>query len=197
MKFEVGQVNKPVLALFLIAAALLGWRLWSLYGGSSDAAAVTTSEDIPTAQRRLQKLREVAATVPAREELFKQAQAELATREKGVLIAPTEAQAQAQLLGTVNDLAKSNGITTQGGEFRDRVLTKDYGEVGVTVRFSCQIEQLVNLLAAIADQPQILATNELRLSGGNDKNKVLQATLTVTTVVPRKLLPEKKGGNLF
>jgi len=197
MKFEAGRVNKLGVAVIVAGAALTGWRLWSVFGGSSEAASVTTTEDIPTAQRRLARLRDIAATVPAREELLKQASAELAAREKEMLVAPTEAQAQAQLLGTLNDLAKNNGITTQGGEFRDRVLTKDYGEVGVTVRFSCDIVQLVNLLAAIADQPQILATNELRLTGGNDKNKTLQAVMTVTAVVPRKLLPEKKGGTLF
>jgi len=196
MKFEVGQVNRLGVAVVVAGLALIGWRLWSVYGEHNDAA-VTVKEDIPTAQHRLQRLREIAATVPSREQLLKQAQAELASREKGVLVAPTEAQAQAQLLGTLNDLAKANGISTQGSEFRDRVLTKDYGEVGVTVRFNCRIEQLVNLLAAIADQPQILATNELRLYGGADKSKVMQAMLTVTAVVPRKLLPDKKGGNLF
>ncbi|HUA62699.1 MAG TPA: type II secretion system protein GspM [Verrucomicrobiae bacterium] len=196
MKLEVGPINKWGVAIIVAGVALIGWRLWSVYGDHNDAA-VMVKEDVPAAQHRLQRLREIAATVPAREQLLKQAQAELATRETGVLLAPTEAQAQAQLLGNLNDLAKANGITTQGSEFRDRVLTKDYGEVGVTVRFNCRIEQLVNLLAAIADQPQILATNELRLYGGTDKNKVLQAMLTVTAVVPRKLLPDKKGGNLF
>jgi len=196
MKFEIGPVNKLGVTVIVAGMALIGWRLWNVYGGHDDMA-VAVKEDIPTAQRRLQKLREIAATVPGREQLLKQAQAELATREKGIMVAPTEAQAQAQLLGTLNDLAHNNGINTTGSEFRDRVLTKDYGEVGVTVHFACDIVQLVNLLAAIADQPQILATNELRLNGGADKNKTLQAMLTVTTVVPRKLLPEKKGGNLF
>jgi hypothetical protein len=67
----------------------------------------------------------------------------------------------------------------------------------VTVRFACDIVQLVNLMAALADHQQILATDELRITGGNDKKKNVQVLLTVSTVVARKLLPEKKGGTLF
>ena len=128
---------------------------------------------------------------------LKQAAAELADREKGILQAPTEPEAQAQLLETLNNLARSNGITTQGGEFRDKPLTKDYGEVSATVHFTCGIEQLVNLMASLADHPQILATDELRITGGNDKNKNVEAMLTVSAVVARKLLPVKKEGTLF
>jgi hypothetical protein len=197
MKLEIGPINKWGLAFIAVGLALVGWRLWTVYGSNSEGPSVTANDDIPSAQKRLRKLREIAATIPAREQLLKQAQAELATREKGVLLAPTESQAQALVLGTLNELARNNGINTQGAEFHDRVVTKDYGEVGVTVRFTCDIVQLVNLMAAIGNQPQILATNELRVTGGTEKNKILQAVLTVTGVVPRKLLPDKKGGNLF
>ena len=67
----------------------------------------------------------------------------------------------------------------------------------MTVRFACDIVQLVNLMAALADYPQILATDEMRIAGGSDKKKNVQVLLTVSTVVARKLLPEKKGGTLF
>jgi hypothetical protein len=55
------------------------------------------------------------------------------------------------------------------------------------------MEQLVNLLAAIGNQPEILATNEIHISGGSDKNKNVQVRMVVSAAVPRKLLPEKKG----
>ena len=41
----------------------------------------------------------------------------------------------------------------------------------MTETFGCGIDQLVNFLAALADQPQILATNEIRVTGGADKKK--------------------------
>jgi Tfp pilus assembly protein PilO len=183
--------------IWLVAG--VGVVLWVRYGiyGDRVSSSVTAADTIPQAEKRLQNLRQAAATVPANEELLKQAAAELADREKGILQAPTEPEAQAQLLETLNNLARSNGITTQGGEFRDKPLTKDYGEVSATVHFTCGIEQLVNLMASLADHPQILATDELRITGGNDKNKNVEAMLTVSAVVARKLLPVKKEGTLF
>jgi len=79
-------------------------------------------------------------------------------------------------------------------EYHAKVLTPDYGELSVTVSFNCGIEQLVNMLAALANQPQILATNEIRVAGGNDKKKNIQVRLAVSSLVPRKLLPAEKKG---
>ena len=139
-------------------------------------------------------MRQLAATVPAKEEMLKQAQAELAAREKGVMRADTAPQAQAQLIDLVQTVAKANGIDSHGVERMDaKAVSKDYGEVSVEVAFTCGIEELVNLLAALADQPQILSTNEIRVNGGTDKKKNIQVRLGVTALVPRKLLPEKKG----
>ncbi len=67
----------------------------------------------------------------------------------------------------------------------------------MTVTFTCGIEQLVNLLAALANQPQILATNEIQVTGGTDKKKNVQVRLSLSGVVPRKLVPEKKGVAAF
>jgi hypothetical protein len=60
------------------------------------------------------------------------------------------------------------------------------------VSFVCGIEQLVNLLAALANnQPQILATNEISVVGGSDKKKNIQVRLTLSALVPRKLIPKR------
>jgi Tfp pilus assembly protein PilO len=196
MNVKFGAIDrKSVLTLVGGVALILAIR-YGVYG-DREAPSVTSSETIPQAEQRLKNLRQAAATVEGKEERLKKASSELADREKGILQAPTEAQAQAQLLETLNNLARSNGIATQGGDFRDKPLSRDYGEVSVTVRFACDIVQLVNLMAALADHQQILATDELRITGGNDKKKNVQVLLTVSTVVARKLLPEKKGGTLF
>ena len=196
MNIQLGTVNRKLLAVFVVSVAAILWLRFSVLS-DHPVATVMVAESIPQAEQRLQKLRQVNATIPGREESLKKAMAELAEREKGILQAPTEAQAQAQLLETLNNLARGNGIATQGGEFHDKPLSKDYGEVSVTVRFGCDIVQLINLMAALADQPQILATNEMRITGGNDKKKNVQVMMTVSCVVARKLLPEKKGGTLF
>ncbi|HUP02386.1 MAG TPA: type II secretion system protein GspM [Bryobacteraceae bacterium] len=166
--------------------------------GDKDAPAVVGQEDsAPAAERRLDNLRKAAATIPAREDLYKKAQAELSQRETGLLKANTEQEAQVALLELVQNTGRANQVTIQGSqEFRDKVLNDDYGEVSVAVAFTCGMEQLVNLLAAIGNQPEILATNEIHISGGSDKKKNVQVRLVVSAAVPRKLLPEKKGTGL-
>jgi predicted RNA-binding protein YlqC (UPF0109 family) len=63
----------------------------------------------------------------------------------------------------------------------------------VEVSFTCGIEQLVNLLAALGDQPQLVATEEIRVNHGNDKKKNVQVRLMVAAPVVGKLIPKKKG----
>jgi len=196
MNIKFGTIDRKSVLTLVGGVALILWVRFGIYGDHV-APSVTSAETIPQAELRLKNLRLAAGTVAAKEERLKKAAAELAEREKGIMDAPTESQAQAQLLETVNNVARSNGISAQGGEFRDKPLTKDYAEVTATVHFNCDIVQLVNLLAALADYPQIVATQEMRITGGNDKKKTIQVMLTVSTVVARKLLPEKKGGTLF
>jgi hypothetical protein len=193
----IGNGDRRSRAVWLIGAALLipaaAWR-FGLIGGS-DAGTVPAAVAIPIAESRLAALRVRAASVPAKQERLGRAQAELATRETGILKADTKAQAQAQLIEMVQAIARANGIEARGVErMGELVVSGDYGEVNVELAFACGIEQLVNLLAALADQPQIMAVNTLRVSGGTDKKKTIQVRLSVGALVPRKLLPEKKGG---
>ncbi len=159
------------------------------------APGVTPAVDsIPLAERRLQRLRQVAATVPGKETVLKQANEELAAREKGILTADTVPQAQAQLLDVIRRIGQENGIDARGAEeMRAKPLSNDYGEVSVAVQFTCRIEQLVNFMAAVANEPQMLATSEIRVSAANPKDKSVQVRLVLSGVVPRKLVPEKKG----
>ncbi len=146
------------------------------------------------AEQRLERLRKLAATVPGKEAVLKQANAELETREAGVLKAETAAQAQAQLLDAIRQAAAANGIDARGAEeMRVQPLGNDYGEVSVAQSFTCGIEQLVNMLADVANRPQILATSEISISGGNDKKKNVQVRLSLSGVVSKKLVPQKKG----
>jgi Tfp pilus assembly protein PilO len=194
MSLQVGTLDRRY-GVALLAAVAAFVLLKAGPFASQDTPVVAPTESIPGAEQRLEKLRQAAATVPAKEEILKQAQAELAARESGLLKGDTRAQAQAQLIELVQSVAKANGIETHGVErMTENVVNGDYGEVGVEVAFTCGIEQLVNLLAALADQPQILATNEVRITGGSDKKKMVQVRLGVSGIVPRKLLPERKAG---
>lgn len=196
MSLQVGTLDRRYAAALLVSVVLFALMEWGPFGNqSSSPAVVAPTETVPMAEKRLQKVRQAAATVPAKEKILKQAQGELATRETGLLKGDTKAQAQAQLSELVQTVAKSNGIEIHGVErWTEQVVTGDYGEVGVEVAFTCGIEQLINLMAALADQQQILATNEVRITGGTDKKKQVQVRMVVSGIVPRGLLPQKKQG---
>ena len=182
------------------ALALLGLGLLTVlvlrYGvfGERRTAVVAASDTIPLAEKRLARLSQVAATVPAKQSLAKKISLEAALREKGIIHAPTAQQAQAHLLETIRRVAKAEHIDVRGGDFPElRPLGNEYGEAAVSVNFECHIEDLVNFLADLTKESELLATNEVRVASGNPKNKMLSVRLTLAGVVPRGLVPVKKG----
>jgi hypothetical protein len=190
-----GTLDRKTAILWISAVAvILILRFFILADRSPDV--VKASESAPMAEKRLERLRQIAATVPGKETLMKQASGELESREKGMLKAETSAQAQAQLHELLHKVGAANGIDIRGIEdMRVKLLGADYGEASVTVRFTCMIEQLVNLLAALATQPELISTNQIQITGNADKNKIIQVRLTLSGVVARKLAQEKKTGS--
>jgi hypothetical protein len=155
---------------------------------------VAAADSVPLAVQRLAKLRETVATVPGKDKISKQAAAELATREKGMILADTAAQAQAQLLEIIRRTGKDEGIDVRGAEeMKVRPLADDYGEVVVAVSFTCRIEQFINFMTDLADRPELLATSDIRVAASNPKEKTVLVRLGLSGVVPRKLAPAKKG----
>ena len=199
MSLTVGTLDRKKLLILVVGVVLLVIRLVSIARDRPAPAVVAgASDSIPVAERRLERLRQLAATVPGKQEVLKQARAELDAREAGIVKTDTAAQAQAQLLDVIRRIAMANGIDARGAEdLRVRPLANDYGEVSVSVGFTCGIEQLVNFLASLANEPQILATNEINISGGTDKNKNVQVRMSLSGVVPKKLVPERKGVAVF
>jgi hypothetical protein len=193
----VGTLDRKTVLFLVAGLAVIGVLRFGVYGDHG-AEVVAPSESIPKAEQRLQRVRQLAAMLPGKEAVLKQATAELAVREKGLITADTVAQAQTQLLTLIQRVAQANGFNAPGEESMDsKPLGRDYGQVSVNVAFACGIDQLVNFLAAIANEPQVLATNEITISGGNDKKKNLQVRLSLSGVVPKKLLPVKKAGGTF
>jgi hypothetical protein len=182
-------------ALILLGVALAAILVLRAFLGSDEtASAVAPVDSIPRAEKRLERFRQLAAGVPAKEAVLKGAAAELAEREKGILKAETAAQAQAELLQVVRRVAKNEAIEIRGGEFGPvRPLGEDYGEVTVAVTFECQIEKLINILAALTAEPQVMATSDVRISSANAKDKALGIRLALSGVVPRRLVPARKG----
>lgn len=186
--------------LLLAAACAVAGLLYFALPGEAPAPVVAATGDIPTAERRLVRLRELAASVPGKQEALKAVTAELEAREKAIIRAETAAQAQARVLEIVRRAAKALPApveirSVELGQIRP--FGEDYGEALVSVSFECRIEELVNLLAEITAQPELVALSDLRLGSGNAKQKTVNARVTVSGIVPRSLVPEKKGLGRF
>ncbi len=183
--------------LLLAGAGLIIVLLELLVVERPSAPSVSSGDSIPTAQKRLARVRALAGTLPGREEELSNITGDLTRREKGIIRADTLPQAQAQLLQVLRRItaAQSPPLDIRNVEVaQGRVLGDDYGEISVPVTFECRVEQLVNLLADITAQPELLAVNGLRISIGNAKAKTMNVRLTLAAVVPRKLVPERKTG---
>jgi len=188
------------LTLFGTAGVMLAAVVVRYGAFSGDQTSVVVAHDsIPVAQQRLEILRRKAALVPGREAVLKQVQAELAQREKGIVQENTAEQARAHLMELLHQTAKANGFDTKGATQlpEPKALGKDYGQVSVGESFTCGIDQLVNFLSAIANEPEILATDTIFIAPARDKNKDIEVRLTFSGVIPRKLVPEKKGPVTF
>jgi hypothetical protein len=182
--------------LWLLAAMALLVAMRYIVFGEKTPEAVVAVESVPAAEKRLERTRELASMIPGKEEVLKKAAADLALREKGVIEAETSAQAQAQLVERIRRSATLNGFDARGVEqFSEaKPLGNDYGVVSVTMAFACGVEQLVNFLADLANSQELIATNEIQITGTNDKKKTIQVRLNLSGVVTRKLVPVKTAG---
>jgi len=187
-----------VLAPVLIVAAIY-WAATSAPSGST-GAAVAPVDSIQRAEKRLTYLRESLATLDGKEAVLKQASLELSEREKGLLPGESAAQAQAQLLQILQRIAKAQ---TPPLEIRQvemgqpRTFGDAYGVVTVSVTVDARIDEVVNLLASVSAQPEAVATEEIRFGAANEKQKTMPVRITVSGIVPRKLVPERKGPAAF
>jgi hypothetical protein len=171
--------------------------IWSYWPASSQrvVAVAGSADSVAMAEKQLDKLREAAATVPQKQAAFQQVSSDLALREKGILTADTAQQAQAQIVQILRKLAHDENPPV---EFRSQAIGPvrafgDYGQVFVTVQIDCGIDQLVNILVGLAARPELIASSELRITSSNAKEKTIGVQLVVIGVVPRKLVPGKKG----
>jgi hypothetical protein len=182
-----------VLGAGLAVAAVLYYVFPNNSGTGAVAAANVSQDSVTLAQQRLARLRQIAATVPAREAVLKQTSSDLADRERGIIQADTAAQAQAALLEIARRIGKDEQIDLRGGDFGAPKTFGDYGLVYATVTFECHVEQLVNFLADLSREPELIAPSEERIASVNQKEKTMGVRMVLAGVVAKKLVPEKKG----
>jgi type II secretory pathway component PulM len=88
-------------------AVVLGFLYWIATRSPGTAAVAPTRVDtVERSEKRLATLRTALATVDGKEAILKQASAELADRERGLIPGDTANQAQAQLLQIIGRAAK-------------------------------------------------------------------------------------------
>ncbi len=192
--------ERRFLAWTAVSLVLSGvWYFWS-NSGSGAAAVVAPTDSTALTEKRLARLRDIAATVPRKEEILKSVAADLARREAGLIQADTAPQAQAQLLQILRRLCDSQMIQIKQPELIGIAPLGDaYGLATVAVQIECHMEQLINLLSDLAAQPQLLTTTELQVQAANPKEKTINVRLAVGGVTPRRLVPDKsqkKGAGL-
>lgn len=189
-------------ALRILAAAVVAAFLYwiATRSPSSSTNVVAAVDTVDRAEKRLTTLRTALSTVDGKEAVMKQAATELAEREKGLLPGDTANQAQAQLLEIINRVAKEQNppLEVRQAEFaQPRPFGDAYGLVTVTVNMDCRTDELVNLVAGLSQQPELIATEEIRTANANAKTKSMSVRMAVSGIVPRKLVPEKKGLTSF
>jgi Tfp pilus assembly protein PilO len=187
-----------ILAAIAIPAILIYYFATSSSSGTPAVSAPTDTAE--AAEKRLADLRQKAAFVPGKEAVLKQVSAELSRREKGLIQADTAPQAQAQLLQVVRRVARAQTPPVEIGQVElsePRAFAGAYGEVSVTITMTCRIEQLVNMIADLSAQPEIVATSDMRIGAAQEKLKTMPVRLVVSALVPRRLVPEKKGLTAF
>jgi hypothetical protein len=190
--------RRALIGLGLAAALIIGFSLFS--GESESTQVVAAVDNIPAAENRLLRLRQISVAVPGKEHILTQARSELAQRESGLIQAETGAQAQAQLLQILRKIARAQTPpidlrNTEMGQMK--TFGSDYGEVAVSANFESGIEQLLNLLADLTTQKEAIGTSELRVGSANPKQKTMPVRLTITGLVRRELVPDRKGAAAF
>lgn len=184
---------------FLAVSVILSAIFWLATSGSSSGTAskvVAPVDSVDRAEKQLTNLRKLAATVPARQALLKQVATELTGREKGLIKGDTAPQAQAQLLQVLREVARNQAQPLEIKQVElapVQAFGDAYGQVSLSVTVECRIDQLVNYLAFLSTQPELITTDQIRFSNSNPKSKTNQVRLTISGLVPRKLVPVKKG----
>ena len=188
--------DKKLLALWavVVIGAVYFWP------SSGDVGTVGAVQNVELTEKRVARLRRLAAAAPGRQEILTKISDELVKREKGLIQAETAPQAQAQLLQIIRRVAQVQqpALVFKGTEFgAPRPLGTSYGEVVMTISMDAGIEQVINFLADIGNQAELISVLDLQFTQVMGKQKLVPVRVTFTGIVPRKLVQVGKGEHAF
>jgi Tfp pilus assembly protein PilO len=180
-------------ALVLLLAALGIAALLQLDIFTPGAVSSASAGSLEAAEQRLLLAQVRARKLPLAEAELDAAQRQLDVLEQGLLKSESAALAQAEMRTLVGDLLAAEGITMESSQFGAVQLDgEDYAQVPLNVNFQCGIEQFVNLLAAVANAPELLSTRRIRMTPENHATKSVRVQLTVAGLLPVARTPELK-----
>jgi Tfp pilus assembly protein PilO len=191
MAAQLNSRDRRALGLLLAALAIAALLQLDLFapGAGPDAAAGS----VEAAEQRLLLAQVKARQLPLAEAEFDAAKRQLDVLDQGLLKSESAALAQAEMRQLVGDLLAAEGISMEASQFGTVQLDgEDYAQVPLNVNFQCGIEQFVNLMAAIANTPQLLATRRIRIAPENRATKSVRVQLTVAGLLPVARTPELK-----
>jgi hypothetical protein len=189
--------RKALIALAATVTVVLILRYTVLSDNATTVPGARDPDSIALAEQRATRLRQMAALTPARETVMKQVASDVADRERGLIPGDTAAQAQAAVLEVARRVGKGNEIDIRGGDFPAPKQFGEYGLVYTTITFECHIEQLVNFLADLSRQTELVVPSEERVTAGQAKQKIINVRMILAGAVAKKLIPEKKGLGAF
>lgn len=152
--------------------------------GVSDASLVGLEERLKTAQAEVSRKPLGDAELAYAERL-------LEAREQRLLESVDPALAQAEMRGIVGDLLAAEGIVLNASRFPAIELEGlDYARTPIDITVTCAIEQVVNLLAAIANHERLLTTRRIRVRPEKPDIKSVRVEMQLSGYLPIERAPE-------
>ena len=181
-------------ALLLLAGAVALFAILQLDIFAPSASSSSASGDsLAVLEQRLELAREKAARKPLTQAELDAARRSLENVEQRLLASENPALAQAEMRSLVGDLLTAEGVGLGSSQFGQVASEQDaYAMVPLSVDFTCSIEQLVNLTAAIGNAPKLLTTRLVRVRPEKPEVKSIQVRMTVAGYLPIDRAPELK-----
>lgn len=188
-------------SLYLLGGAVvLVGIYWLTQLSSLPSAAAVAGQDpsdpatMQIALKRLESARRHAITTPSRVKVLNVIDEQLRQREKGLIRADTGAQAVAQVLQIARGVARNQPqpMALQPAETGSvRPFGDHYGEAAIAVTANCQIEQLLNFMAGITAQKELITTTSLQINAMDQNKKTISVRIGLSGIVPKNLVPKQ------
>jgi Tfp pilus assembly protein PilO len=187
----MSQRDRRALIMLGIAVVLFLVLQLNMFAPSAASGSAASDAALDALEQRLQLAQIQARQRPLTEAELSAAQRRLERVESRLLESADPALAQAEMRSLVGQLLDAEGIPLRSSRFSPVKIEQDrYAQVPLVVEFTCGIEQMVNLMAEIANSSRLLATRDIRIRPDKPEVKSIAVTMTVAGFLPMDRAPE-------